>query len=364
MDRHLLAQAEVSHPPMQSTEEISLFTDIEATLAEGINLPSLIRLVMERNPRIKAARTSWQAAIEKYPQVTALPDPRLMYGYFVRSVETRVGPQRHRLSFSQSFPYPGTLDTLGRVTIKAVEIEAVKYERVVRDLIVDLKLSFHEFVYLQRAIQITEQNQELLNHILKVANTRYAEGEGAFNDVLRAQSQLAQLSYDLILLQELGEVEKANINALLSLPSTTPLGPPAPVDYTTLDIPFADLEKQALPRRQELQIADLTVQKAAEAIELAKLKTKPTFKLDLLTVETGEALMPDTPDSGKNPWTIGFGVTIPWSSTKNRSRIQEAQLKHEAAIANKQSIENQTKASLSLFSTLLKILLNNGVEIR
>lgn len=325
--------------------QINQTTDVEEVLAEKIYLPTLIRIAVERNPKIKATRIKWQAMIEKYPQVTSLPDPMLMYGYFVRSVETRVGPQRHKISFSQPFPYPGTLDAAGQVTRKEIAIEQVKYELTVRDLIVDLKLSYHELTYLQRAIEITEQNQELLNHILKIANTRYADGKATFNDVLKAQSQLAQLSYDLILLHELQEVEKVSINALLDRPTASPLGACQNriLDY---DLSVAELEKQALARRQELRVADLNIQKMAEMIELAKLKNKPMFKLDLMTVETGGALMPDTPDDGKNPWTIGIGVSIPWSGSKNRSRVQEAELKYEGAIANRQAMENQTLANL------------------
>ena len=163
---------------------------------------------------------------------------------------------------------------------------------------------------------------------------------------LKAQSQLAQLSYDLILLRELEEVEKANIKHVLSVPSRTPLGSPAPVAYTPLNIPLVDLETKALTERQELQIADLMIQKADEAIALAKLKTKPTFKLDLVTIETGGALMPDTLDNGKNPLSIGVGISIPWSSSKNRSRVQEAELKHSAALESKRSSEDQTLANL------------------
>ena len=324
----------------------SLPQSTTVALATGIDLPTLIRLAVERNPKLKAARANWQATIERYPQVTALPDPMLMYSYFARSVETRVGPQRHRLGFSQSFPYPGTLDAVGQVTLKEIEIQRVKYEQVVRDLIVDLKLAYHELAYLQRAWQITEQNEKLLDHILRIANTRYASGEATLNDVLTAQSQLVQLSYDLILLRELEEVEKGNINALLSVPSTIPLGPPAPIAYTVLDIPVADLERQALARRQELQIADLMIQKATEAIKLAELKTKPMFKLELMTVETGDALMPHALDSGKNPISMGVGISIPWSSSKNRSRIRESELNRSAAVENKRLMEDLMLADL------------------
>ena len=327
-----------------STE--ALPESITAALADGIDLPTLVRLAVERNPKLKVAQAKWRATIEKYPQVTALADPMLMYSYFIRSVETRVGPQRHRLGFSQALPYPGTLDAAGRVTLKEIEIERVKHEQVVRDLIVDLKLSYYELAYLQRARQVTYQNQQLLSQISNIANTRYASSEATLNDVLKAQSQLAQLSYDLILLRELEEVEKANINALISVPSKTSLGPPALVVYTSHDIPISDLEAKALAGRQELHIADLMIQKADETISLAKLKTKPRFKLDLMTVETGEGLMPDALDSGKNPISIGVGISIPWSSSKNRSKIQEAELNHTAAIERKRSMEDLTLANL------------------
>ena len=320
--------------------------DMTTLFAETLELPNLIRVAVDRNPKVKAAKARWQATIEQYPQVTALPDPMFMYGYFLRSVETRVGPQRHRISFSQAFPYPGTLDAAGEVVKKAVEIERVKHEQVIRDLIVELKLSYHELAYLQRAVELTRQNHQLIASILAIATTRYAEGKAILNDVLKAQSQLAQLEYDLVLLAELQRVEHANINGILSVPSTTPLGATVPVAYEPLDVVLADIEKQALSKRQELRIAALTIEKATKGIALAELQTKPMLKFDLMTVETGEALMFDAPGSGKNPFSIGFGVTIPWSSLKNSSKVRQAQQNRESVTANKRALEDETKVAL------------------
>lgn len=321
-------------------------TDMTTLFAETLELSNLIRVAVDRNPKVKAAKARWQATIEQYPQVTALPDPMFMYGYFLRSVETRVGPQRHRVSFSQAFPYPGTLDAAGEVVKKAVEIERVKHDQIIRDLIVELKLSYHELAYLQRAVELTQQNRELIASILAIATARYAEGKAILNDVLKAQSQLAQLEYDLVLLAELQRVEHANINGILSVPSTTPLGATVPVAYEPLDVTLADIEKQALSKRQELRIAALTIEKATKGIALAELQTKPMLKFDLMTVETGEALMFDAPGSGKNPFSVGFGVTIPWSSLKNSSKVREAQQNRETVTANKRVLEDETRVAL------------------
>lgn len=331
---------------MTQTATIPEQTDVSTLFAETLELPSLIRVAVDRNPKVKAAKARWQATIEQYPQVTALPDPMFMYGYFLRSVETRVGPQRHRVSFSQAFPYPGTLDAAGEVVKKAIEIERVKHEQVIRDLIVELKLSYHELVYLHQAVALTRQNRELIASILTIATARYAEGESTLNDVLKAQSQLAQLEYDLILLEELQRVERANIKGILSIPSATSLGTTVPIAYEPLDVTLADIEKQALAKRQELRIAALTIEKATKGIALAELRTKPMLKFDLMTIETGEALMLDAPGSGKNPFSIGFGITIPWSSLKNSSKVREAQQNHEVVTANKRVLEDETKVAL------------------
>ena len=328
------------------TQSTSEQADVTTLFAETLELPSLIQTAVERSPKVKAAKARWRATIEQYPQVTTLPDPMFMYGYFLRSVETRVGPQRHRVSFSQAFPYPGTLDAAGEVVKKAIEIERIKHEQVIRDLIVELKLSYHELAYLQRAVELTRQNHELVASILTIATTRYAEGRVMLNDVLKAQSQLAQLAYDLILLEELQRVEHANITGILSIPSATALGTTVPVPYEPLDVGLVDIEKQALSKRQELRIAGLSIEKASKGISLAELQTKPMLKFDLMTIETGEALMPDTLGSGKNPFTIGFGVTIPWLSLKNSSKVREAQQNHEVVKANKHTLENATRVAL------------------
>ena len=53
-------------------------TDVTTLFAETLELPSLIRVAVDRNPKVNAAKARWQAIIEQYPQVTALPDPMFM----------------------------------------------------------------------------------------------------------------------------------------------------------------------------------------------------------------------------------------------------------------------------------------------
>lgn len=316
-------------------------------LSGDIHLPALIEMGIHRNPSVNIAMADWRAVIETYPQATALPDPMIRYDYFGESVETRVGPQKQRLGFSQSFPFPGTLRTAGGVVLKEVDIARIQYEQAIRDFIVDMKLHFFELSYLQNAIDITRQNQDLMNHILRVASTQYAKNEVTYNDVLKAESQLAQLSYDLILLQELATVEEAKITALIDLPTRISFGPLASghVSFTKLSVD--DLERLALEHRQEIKISEHKVSKSADVIRLAKYQTKPKFSLNLMTVDTDDALNPSMPDSGKDPWSVGVDMTLPWWISKNRSRIREAEFRREAAVESKRQLENSTRSGVA-----------------
>lgn len=327
------------------TDQPAAIEAVSASLATSVELPGLIRLAAARNPAIKAAAAEWRAAIENVPQATALPDPVVRFDYFGESVETRVGPQEYRYGVSQSFPFPGTLRQAGEVASKDVLIKHAEYTRAVRDTIVDLKLRYHELLYLRGAMDITRQNQELLTHILKATNTRFAEGKAKLADVLKAQSQLAQLSYDLVLLRELEAVEQAELAALLDMPATTEIGtltaPPLSVLQTAVD----DVEEAALAHREELRIAEGNVQRTREAIRLAKLRNRPTFTLSGMHIATGEADAA-VDDSGKDPWMVGLSVSLPIWPGRNRSRVREAEAREEAAMHGRQGLANKTRAAV------------------
>jgi len=314
-------------------------------LRERVELRSLIRFGLRRNPDIAAARAEWEAAIAAVPQAESLPDPMVSFDYFGESVETRVGPQEYRYGLSQGLPWPGTLDQAGEVAAHEVRVRHIAYDRAIRDFIVEAKISFHELLYLRRAMAITRQNQELLQHILKVTSTAHAKGKAKLHDLLRAQSQLAQLGYDLVLLRELEQVETAKLNSLLDRPTAAPLGEAEMPEVRLVQPAIGTLEKLALQRRQEVAQARAKEAQASAGIELTKRKNRPSFQVRAMRIETGEAVR-DIPESGKDPWMVGVGVSIPLWRGRNAARVQEARKRHEAAGERVRSAENRTRAEV------------------
>ena len=85
----------------ESKSDTNLYETNQLSLAEVVNQ------VLHNNPSLTAARQQWQALQQRPEIVRALPDPMLTYGYWLRSVETRVGANNNRLALSQKFPLAG-----------------------------------------------------------------------------------------------------------------------------------------------------------------------------------------------------------------------------------------------------------------
>jgi len=88
-------------------------------LTESSGLSDYLAYAALNNPGLEAAFNRWKAALERVPQVKALPDPRFEYKYFIKEVETRVGPQQHSFGVSQVLPWFGKLDLRGEVAGEA-----------------------------------------------------------------------------------------------------------------------------------------------------------------------------------------------------------------------------------------------------
>ena len=97
------------------------------SITESSSLADCLKVALSESPAAEAAFWRWRAALERVPQVTALPDPRVSWGYFVNPVETRVGAQRQRAGLSQTLPWFGKLELRGNVAAQAADAEFERF---------------------------------------------------------------------------------------------------------------------------------------------------------------------------------------------------------------------------------------------
>ncbi len=219
-------------------------------------------------------------------------------------------------------------------------------ERVVRDVIADLKSAAYEYVYLDGAAEITRRNRSLLQETLSYAQTKYSGQEAGLNEVFKAESQLAQLDYDLITLRELKTVQLAVLNAILNRPSDEAIGSVSAPLSMEGNLSLDALDDLVQQQRQEILLTQLGVEKAEEQIRLAHRLNLPNFKIGVNYIETGDAINPSTPDSGQDPIIVSGGISVPLWANKNKAQVRYAEEGLEAAEQRGDSIRNRTCVEL------------------
>lgn len=317
------------------------------SLNENSTLEDYLAYAALHNPGLESAFNQWKASLERIPQVKALPDPRFNYGYFIREVETRVGPQRQRFGLSQSYPWFGTLKLRGEVAGEEAKAAYERYEAAKLKLFFQVRDAFYELYYLSRAIAITRDNIQLFGELESVAQTKVAGG-GDLTAVTKAQVELGRLDDRLRSLEDLHGPIIAKLNAALNRPVDADL--PWPKEVTTESTDFSDEQVLAWMRdlNPELRELEFQTEREERAIRLAQKNFYPDLTVGVDYVDTRDALMPNTPDSGKDPLAVTFSINIPLWWQKYRAAVSEARYRRESVIEKRDDRENLLEANLKM----------------
>ncbi|MHC4932574.1 MAG: TolC family protein, partial [Planctomycetota bacterium] len=299
-------------------------------------LGAILRVALDRNPRIHRAREEALAA-DEVPAIEGwLPDPRILIGWYASPVETRVGPQRWSLGVQQAIPFPTKLARRSDLGETLAQRQIVAYERTVRDVLVEVVASAHELAYIDAAIGISAEIGALLERY--VAATSGAESQAPLSELFRAETQRAQLENDRVVLTELRAAEAERLRALLDLPSDLPVESPDVGVVPTVVTSFAELLKIARKHNHELEEAGLALEAAKLRTSLAHSERWPDLTVGysrIFTDGVDTTLIPAPPDNGRDAEIWHLGLTLPLWANKNSARVRRAEALERAAVQNR-----------------------------
>jgi outer membrane protein TolC len=327
----LAAVYELSEPRMQFDPATAQLRDYLAYAAT-------------QSPALKAAFYDWKSILERAGYVGALPDPWFSYTYFIESVETRVGPQNQIFRLRQSFPWFGTLGAKKDITLEAAAAAFQKYEAEKLKLFYRVKSAYYEYYYLGRDIAITRENLELLTFWESVARAKYRVALTQHPDVIKAQVELGKLEDRRWTVEQMVEPVVARLRAVTNLPDSLSLPVPKQIDVEEAPVNRDTVIAQMLVNNPDLKSLTHLIDKQSSAMRLAGKQSWPDFFVGLDYIETGEAINPGVPDSGKDPFMISAGVSLPIWFWANKSRKQEAEAQYRKAKNDLANARNQLMA--------------------
>ncbi len=325
-----------SERPVQRTTETAVPTD--QTLAQWVSY------ALANNPRVTAAIAEYEASIEDIEQATALPDPRLNLRYFIEEVETRVGPQNYALGISQPLPWLGKLRLQGDIASEKANAAATRVSTVQNAVIAEVADAWYELYYYRRALEIMEGSRDLVQHLERVARTRYQTGSSGHPDIVRAQVELGKLENDLASLIDRETPLVARFNAALNRPPQAPLRLPEVAAVVDISEDDQRLVARVIGNNPELRALSFDVAAATAAKERAEKEFFPDFSIGLDYIATGEARAPNVEGSGDDPIAAAFSMTLPVLRGKYKAGVRAAEARIAGQRARREQYRNQLEA--------------------
>jgi len=293
------------------------------------SLQSLIAEARQSNPAIRASEMAVATARYAPKQASALPDTEVMVQHFsVGSPRPFAGYSNSDFAYigfgvSQELPYPGKRSLRASVAEHDVAISSAEKDVVAWDAITRLKLAYFQIASSQQVIAILEKNQQTAEQIEQAAEARYRVGQGAQEDVLRAQLQQTKLLNELSMQRRENAQAQVAVKTLLNRPIGSPDIVAEPLRERQLPATEALLQKVA-DKNPDLQVSTQRISQGRAAVELAQREKKPDFGVQYMWQHTASEF--------RDYYMATFSIKLP-----NRSRARAMEGESQAKLAQAES---------------------------
>ncbi len=331
---------------MAVASAISVATHVVAPLATAQSrshathgdpaLAALIREALDGNPRVRAAFLETRAAESRIGHAATLPDPSLSFTQHVVGPQTRVGPQLSSVSVSQTLPWFGTLADRRAIAVAASDMQSESYHEHRAEVVRQVKLAYYDLAYLDEALRITGEEEQLLLHYETLARARYSQGFGQQQEVIKLQAEVTRV---LNRRQELLR-QRADFEAVLNVLADRPVDTPVP-SVTIGELPAVSLDGDRLRAigiggRPEVRSARKRIERDGYGVSLARRRYRPGLTVgvawgSVLGRRDDPGLANPPRDNGRDAYSLTLGASIPVFRGSYDAGVREAASRLSAA---------------------------------
>ena len=303
----------------------------------GQSINDYYTIAAENNPELKAKYKEFEAAMQKIPQVSSLPDPNLSMGYFISPVETRLGPQNMRFSLTQMFPWFGTLKAQKNTATLMAESKYQAFLNAKNQLYSQVATAYYPLYELLKLKDIEQENIKILESYKNIANAKFENGKGSLVDVLRVDIMIKDAQTNLEILNKKEPALTSWFNSILNRKYDEKIVVSKKIE--TIELPI-EYRKDSIATNPILQELELKKQASEATIEAARKQGLPKLGIGLDYVFVGNG-MNNFPDSGKDVIMPMVTVSLPIFRKKYDAAVTEAKLMQENYSFQKEAYENK-----------------------
>lgn len=306
-----------------------------------------LAFAMRHSPELRAEYERWRSATLSISKARRLPDPMLGYGFFIQSVETRVGPQRHRVGLSQTFPWPTKLTAGADAAAAKAKASQKRFEAMLLSVKKRIADAYWKLWLIEEEHRLKSEHDVVLETLAGAIRGRVETGKASLADLNQIELNVAR-HHDHHGVH--AQARASATAALYAAIGTTSRGTP---------IDIADSPDDGVPSPTDAQITQAALQHpridmhellAEGSTHMARKEAAayfPMLKLGFDFIETGPAAMPNVADSGKDPMIVSAAVSLPiwWPSYADAEDAAHAQA--QAHTLDSESARQQQTALLT-----------------
>ena len=319
-----------------------------------MNVEQLIEEAIQNNPEILAQKKRWELFKEKIPQASAFEDP--MFGFGIISLPTNFSFKDEDMtmkefSLSQKFPFYGKRRLMGEMAGKEAEAVFNEIQEKINRIIKEVKTAYYDLSHNYRTTEVVQRNKRILEDFAKIAETRYAVGEGIQQDVMKAHVEVSKMVDELIMLEQKKSALGAKLNALLNRSPETPVSTPEEVVLQKLPIQIEEFQKTAVETNPTLKGMKKMIEAKEKAYDLAKREYYPD-----LTARFAYGQRDDGPDMKRKDMLTGevmINIPIFYKSKQDR-KVAEAMADIQATEAQYRAMKNEIHFMITDMASMIQ----------
>lgn len=291
-------------------EELTLDPPEASTIELDGTLDAYVERALRASPRIRVAFEHWRGAVLRISRARRPPEPTVMYGYFISSVQTRVGPQRHRVSAQQSFPWPTKLlaaadavSTQARAQEQRVDAEALALRRHVED-------AYWHLWLVRTTRDVHRDTLEVLAGLAEAARGRLEVGAVTLADVQQVELAITRLDDVVAGLGEQEHAAEAELAAAIAVAAGAELRTVDEPPPEALVAEEEDALRAAVAAHPMLESFALMAEASEADARSQEADFFPSFTIGIDWIETGDSAVA-MPDSGTDALIASVGLRVP-----------------------------------------------------
>lgn len=367
-----------------------LLVFVAGTAKAQNSLDSYLKIAAQNNPALKSKYNKYLASLQKVPQVGALPDPDLSFGYFIEPMEVLGGKQRAQIQLMQMFPWSGTLKAAKNEAAQMAQSDFEAFRAEKEELFYNVRKSYFQLWFTDRQIVVNDSALVLLQSIEKLllaklgsengsiaatssrsatsepstqkggmgmnaddnrgsstrpssamgSSTSMSKAESALNDLLQLRTETGTLENAIASLKQRRTVMATQFNLLLNRQ------PDASVDFPK-ELPFPDSDYQSAALFDSIKQNNPMLKMSQSDIAAYRYRQVMNRKMGYPMVGIGlnytvvqKSEMSTSSMNGKDMVMPMLSVRLPLYRHKYTASVREAQLLEQSASENAVNVQN------------------------